>query len=735
MSRIWIRSVLLLVVTVATLAAQPFRVQELLGKSSTFMAVLIEDVNHDGKPDIVAAQEHRILWFENPTWEMHTLADESMAKNYVCMAAHDINGDGKLDLAVGSSWRPADRKTGGVIQWMRRTEPTGRALWKAFPITEEPTTHRMRWADVTGDGKPELLVAPLHGRALGDNPADEPLRLMVLTPPSQPEREAWRSEVANSSLHVMHNLAPLAWKNEPGLAVVTAAREGLHLHRRTPLGIWQQDKLGEGNPGEVKFGLLGGTRVAATIQPWHGNGLVVYRETRQLPWERMVLDESLAEGHAVAWADLDGDGVDELLAGWRKGSYGLAIYRWQDDDTWHKETIDREMATEDIAVGDLNGDGLPEIVAVGRATGNARIYWNQAKPQWVAHRVASGFSNHTIVAGDITGSPRLDIVVSGNNETYLLAGDSAGTKRVIHEGVGGLFASELMDVDGDGDLDFVAARYSPGLIFWLERPANPLTDPWVYHEIDNFEKGGVNGIHGLLVGDVDGDGLPDLIANSAQPNGQFPDSLAWFKLVREGGQGLFVRHIFADRDAPGLSHYFGMGDINADGRPDIASAGKDAPGGNWYAWWEQPADPTIPWKRHWIAREQWGATNILPADVNGNGKLDFLATRGHGEGVLWFEAPDWTPHEMDPGLRGPHALAIGDLDGDGDIDAATCAKDSQLAVWYENDGKGGFTRHIIGRNQAAYDVRLVDMDRDGDLDLVVAGQASDNVVWFENRLR
>jgi hypothetical protein len=734
MLRIWL-SLALALSWSPWVGAQPLRIQELLGNTSTFMAVLIEDVNGDGKLDIIAAQEHRIVWFENPTWEMHTLADDSLGQSYVCMAAHDINGDGRLDLAVGSAWRPADRKTGGVIHWMRRSEPTGRALWKSFPIAEEPTTHRMRWVDVSGNGKPELIVAPLHGRALGDDPADEPLRVLVFSPPANPETEAWHEEVASSSLHVMHNLAPLDWKGHHATAIASAAREGLHLHRRMPDGEWRQELLGEGNPGEIKFGWLGGDRVAATVQPWHGNGLVVYRETRALPWERIEVDAGLEEGHAIAWADLDGDGVDELVAGWRKGSYGLAVYRWQDDGSWKKEIIDREMATEDVAVGDLDGDGIPEIVAAGRASGNIRIYWNEAKPSWVAHRVTSGFANHTIVAGGITGGKLMDIIVSGNQQTYLLPGDGTGERKVIHDGVGGLFASELMDVDGDGDLDFVAARYSPGLIFWLECPDDPLRDEWVYHEIDSFEKGGVNGIHGLLVGDVDGDGLPDLIANSAQPNGRFPNSLAWFRLLREDGGARFERHIFADQDAPGLSHYFGMGDINGNGRPDIASAGKDAPGGNWFAWWEQPEDPTRPWRRHWIARNQFGATNILPADVNGNGRLDFLATRGHGKGVLWFGAPRWTPHEIDPDLDGPHALAIGDLNGNGYIDAVTCAKDSKLAVWYENDGKGNFRRHVIGRNQAAYDVRLADMDGDGDLDLVISGQQSENVVWFENRLR
>ena len=64
----------------------------------------------------------------------------------------------------------------------------------------------------------------------------------------------------------------------------------------------------------------------------------------------------------------------------------------------------------------------------------------------------------------------------------------------------------------------------------------------------------------------------------------------------------------------------------------------------------------------------------------------------------------------------------------------TCAKDSFVAAWFENDGKGNFTMHPISLDQAAYDIRLVDMDGDGDLDVLIAGQQSQNVVWYENKL-
>jgi hypothetical protein len=103
--------------------------------------------------------------------------------------------------------------------------------------------------------------------------------------------------------------------------------------------------------------------------------------------------------------------------------------------------------------------------------------------------------------------------------------------------------------------------------------------------------------------------------------------------------------------------------------------------------------------------------------------------------VIWFEAPHWKVHEIHPEIREPHALTVADLDGDGDMDAATCAFGSKMAAWYENDGAGRFRIHVLDRDQESYDIRAVDLDGDGDLDLLVAGRLSQNVVWYENPLR
>jgi hypothetical protein len=357
----------------------------------------------------------------------------------------------------------------------------------------------------------------------------------------------------------------------------------------------------------------------------------------------------------------------------------------------------------------------------------------QGEEVWRPHVIYEGGRCDTSVAADFTGDGLPDIVCNSNKKTRLLV--APDWQEVVVEGEQDLrfIHGETMDVDGDGDPDFIGAQYTPGYIAWLERPDRPLKERWRLHLIDDQ----VHGVHGLLVGDVDGNGALDLLANSGQPTGPFSDSLVWYSrphYVRRATG--WNRHIFAQGDAPGLSHYLGLGDVNGDGRPDAASGAKGGPAdesgkGNWFAWWEAPEDPTTVWTKHFISAYQAGATNIHPADINADGHTDFVASRGHGKGVVWFEGPSWTEHLIHP-LEGPHCLVVADIDGDNDLDAATCAKDDKLVAWFENDGNGHFQSHVIGQNQAAYDIRATDIDVDGDLDLLVAGQFSENVVWYQN---
>lgn len=375
------------------------------------------------------------------------------------------------------------------------------------------------------------------------------------------------------------------------------------------------------------------------------------------------------------------------------------------------------------------------LLTLGILTWHSLLLYGEELPRtqrlWNKHTVFVGERNQTVVGGDFSGDGRPDIIASCGGFTRLFV---APDWQEIHLYQGpdrewGCIHSEVMDVDRDGDLDYIAAVARKG-VFWLENPDEPLEEHWNYHLIDDQ----IHGIHCTLKADVDGDRIDDLLVNNFEPHGAAPNSLTWLRIPASPRMAeRWQRYVLADGDAPGGNHYFGFGDVDKDGRGDVCIGAKGKPftGGNWFAWWRNPDNPTKPWKKQIIAENEMGATCIMPADLNGDGITDFFATNGHGKGVQWFEGPAWEKHNVDASLEAPHCLQIADIDNDGDVDAATCARLSRLAVFYENDGRGNFTPRVVGTDQAAYDIRLLDMDGDHDLDFLVAGEASKNIVWYE----
>src|SRR2546428_173174 len=70
-----------------------FRMQEIEQGLKVGYAVLLVDVNGDGKKDIVVVDTNRVVWYENPTWKRHTLIEGMTKPDNVCIAAYDIDGD------------------------------------------------------------------------------------------------------------------------------------------------------------------------------------------------------------------------------------------------------------------------------------------------------------------------------------------------------------------------------------------------------------------------------------------------------------------------------------------------------------------------------------------------------------------------------------------------------------------------------------------------------------------
>jgi hypothetical protein len=360
---------------------------------------------------------------------------------------------------------------------------------------------------------------------------------------------------------------------------------------------------------------------------------------------------------------------------------------------------------------------------------------------WKKHTIVDQVKSKqtdSVVAHDFDGDGNIDVIGTFDGNVVMMKGPD-WEQQVIHPFMEGYASRKprpqcihscLLDVDGDGDEDFIGSNNTT---FWLECPDDPFSGkPWKYHTIDDE----ILGTHCLITGDVNQDGVVDLIANSFQKEGATPihDSICWFETPAASGK--WVRHVFAEKDAPGGNHYMGFGDVNGDTRPDImagAKGGEGFDGGEWFAWWEQPVDGSDPWKKHLLSDVEPGASNILPADVNSDGVMDLVASRGHGNGVLLFVGPDFHKVEIDSEHYGPHSLFVEDLDQDGDVDIGTCGRhEDSTAVWFENDGRGFFVKHLIEANQGSYDTRAVDMDGDGDLDMLIAGHWSQNILWYEN---
>lgn len=224
-------------------------------------------------------------------------------------------------------------------------------------------------------------MVPLHGRG-NKGPAWEGagLRILVFKIPKNPAADKWASEVADDSLHIGHNFIIENYGGEKHPEIWVASREGISVLNREKGGKWSSMKIGEGAPGEIKLGRVNNRRILATIEPWHGNGVVIYEEPKSKKgiWPNQMIEERLAQGHALGWADFDGDGSDELAVGWRDKKFGVAIYKKNTQGKWDKQMLDEGgMATEDLAIADLDGDEKLDIIAGGRSTSNIRIYWNE----------------------------------------------------------------------------------------------------------------------------------------------------------------------------------------------------------------------------------------------------------------------------------------------------------------------------------------------------------------------
>jgi len=371
------------------LPAPRLRAVEIDSKIEIGYGVTTADVDGDGKLDILLADKKQFVWYRNPGWEKFVLAENLTRQDNVCIAARDIDGDGKAEVAVGAAWNPNDTVNSGAVFFLIAPEDRTQK-WDAVELPHEPTVHRMRWVQ-NGSGKFDLIVAPLHGRGNKDGQGAG-VRILAYKMPADP-RAPWSTEVVDDFLHMTHNLDPVNWNGHPAGELLVAGKEGVFdlVHERSGWkrrALVDKEEAGFQGAGEVRAGKLpDGRWFFATVEPMHGNQLAVYTSLEgdlKSRWKRNVLDKSLQEGHALACGDLSGIGSDQIVVGWRgknsEGKTGIKLFAPLDKEgkNWRESLLDdNTMACEDLCLADLNGDGKLDVIAAGRATKNVKIYFNE----------------------------------------------------------------------------------------------------------------------------------------------------------------------------------------------------------------------------------------------------------------------------------------------------------------------------------------------------------------------
>ncbi|MGE0555779.1 MAG: FG-GAP repeat domain-containing protein [Gemmatimonadales bacterium] len=403
--------------------------------------------------------------------------------------------------------------------------------------------------------------------------------------------------------------------------------------------------------------------------------------------EHRVDDEALGGvpirgGDGSVLADLDADGHLDIVSvheadteydGVAKGHVRIA-FGTESPDRWELVTLAEGAevgAAEDVAVGDLNGDGHLDVVVAcelahliyfenpgpDRAR---RARWERLIPAITTNR---GSFIRVFVA-DLTGDGRLEVVTANKGAqnpgpeatepmpiSWLeLRGrplDEASWVEHVLTRVPWPINAQPVDLDGDGDPDILGGSVAEGRIFWFENQPGRGTG-FVEHPIQiastDSVPSAVSGFN-LDFADLNGDGRLDIVAALA-----FRD-LVWLEQPADRGDPWPLHR--AGTVAPDQLVGLALADIDDDGDADVIVGGYSRgprdhddeigltrPLGR-IAWFENPGGGLGPWTRHDVSRRVRGMFDkLVPIDLDDDGDLDFVSTRGNSaeyDGVFWLE--------------------------------------------------------------------------------------------------
>ncbi len=336
--------------------------------------------------------------------------------------------------------------------------------------------------------------------------------------------------------------------------------------------------------------------------------------------------------------DIDADGSDEFILGGRQDAPLLVWYNRTGDD-WQTYLIEDDPSVRIEAGGafhDIDGDGYPDLVAGGDFKGDGLYWWKNPAPPYDRKRP---WKRHVIKSG-------------------------GGTQ--FHDQIFG-------DFDGDGKAELVFWNQGERMLFHAPIPSDPAREPWDYRAIfddsgDHFKR------EGLAKGDIDGDGVDELLAGGL-----------WFKYE---GDGKFTPYAIDDTvfDPRILA-----ADFNGDGRLEVVMLPADHTGRlKIYTCTGDPKDHSS-WKsRELLDEDVDHGHSLQAADFNGNGHLDILCAEmrqwgpqdNNPNSSMWILYGDgkgnFKPVEIASGF-GVHEAKVGNFAGNGKADIVT-----KPYIWQSN---------------------------------------------------
>ena len=352
-------------------------------------SVAVADFNNDGRLDVIANSlgASEVAWYENPTWERHVIIEG--VSSVVNQAMADINGDGIPEIAYQSGFAMvAANSMGFNTIAMSQGGPT--MPWTTQQIDAFPTSHHVAWADLDGDGELELINALLIGEE-SVRPAYDQDQSSVFW---YGQGDWKRGTVDDEIPGIIHRVRPVKWDPGSRDQLLVASFEGIALYRAIGMGdamTFEKELISSGHDSEpaprlgasdVGMGASGSGRIVASVEPWHGNEVVVYTE-QDGTWQRRVLFSDIGSGHEIAVLDLNGDGYADIVANDQSrmttrnpdGTPGVHVFFSPEDPAtgeWIYRRIETESAMNGCVGGDMNEDGRPDLICTGAG---GKIIW------------------------------------------------------------------------------------------------------------------------------------------------------------------------------------------------------------------------------------------------------------------------------------------------------------------------------------------------------------------------